>query len=229
MGQFDTIFSCCDVFMFVYTFSFAVNMDELTNGAKSFLGAMIATIQKYNDPSFGTLLAKISTALSNIDRSAIEEFTKYYTARTLYAQLGANSYISSYTDVNTQFLSGLLPTIEQRAQGMNVTEVVIAQMDLLAHADAPFSEINTAGNPIPLYNGGPFGGSGFNLSGNLLGSIKDLSVSDPFDLITLNSNPANWNPVDPSSETWQLLIETDPLYQWFIDGQDKITACKYFS
>lgn len=225
MGRYDTIFSCCDVLMSLCIFSFAVSMDTLTNGATNFLGLMIKTIQKYNDTSFDTLLAKIVTAYSNIDRTAIEEFTKYYTARTLYAELGANSYISSYTFVNTN-LGGVMPTIEQRAQAMNVTEVLIAQMDLLAHADAPFSEINTAGNPIPLP--GPVGGSGINLSGNLLGSIKDVTVSDPFDLITLNTNPTNWNPVDPSSEAWQLLIETDPLYQWFIDGQDKITACKYF-
>lgn len=206
--------------------NYEANMDELTIGAKSFLGAMLATVQKYNnDTSYDTLLAKISTALASIDRTTIEEFTKYYVARSLYAELGANSYISAYTNVNA-LIGGLLPTLTQRAQEMNVSEVTIAQMDLLAHADAPFSSLNTAGNPLPLpgFGGAPFGGSGMNLSGDLLGSIKDLAVSDPFDLITLNLNPPNWNPVDPSSETWQLQVETDPIYQWFIGGQDEITA-----
>lgn len=206
-------------------------MDELTNGAKSFLGAMLATVQKYNnDTSYDALLAKISTALASIDRTTIEDFTKYYVARSLYAELGATSYISTYTNVNA-LIGGLMPSLTQRAQEMNETEVTIAQMDLLAHADAPFSSLNTAGNPLPLpgFGGAPFGGSGMDLSGDLLGSVKDLAVSDPFDLITLNINPANWNPVDPSSETWQLEVETDPIYQWFIGGQDEITACEYAS
>lgn len=208
-------------------------MDELTSGAKTFLEVMLATLQKYDDPSFDALAAKISIALASINRSTIEEFTKYYVARTLYAQLGESNYISVYAGVNA-VLGGAMPTLTERAQNMNVTESIIAQMDLLAHADAPFSSVNTAGNPLPLpipglFDGAPVGGSGIDLSGDLLGSIKNLTVSNPFDLITLNVDIGNWNPVDPSSETWQLQIVTDPIYQWFIEGQDEITASEYIS
>lgn len=201
-------------------------MEALTSGVKQLFNLMYMTISKYNSNStYSTLLEKVSFGIADIDRSKVEEFHKYYVTRGVYAQLGASDYVTLYTQ-NAPFLG--LPSLQDRAEALNLTVGDIAQMDLIAHADAAFSSINTAGNPLPLPS--PVGGSGINLSGAILGSIANPGSLDPFDLITLSSgNPLAWNPVVPESEQWILEVESDPVYQWFITGQEMMNGSKYMT
>lgn len=198
--------------------TYEAQMQALTSGVKQLFYVMYLTISKYNSNStYSSLLEKVMFALDNTDQSKVEEFYKYYVTRGIYSQLGAAGYIAAYTQVLGS------DSLQQRAESLNVTIGEIAQLDLLAHADAAFSSINTAGNPLPLSLplGFPHGGSGINLSGTILGSIANVVSLNPFDLITLGSgNLLAWNPVVPESDQWVQEVENDPIYQWFITGQE---------
>lgn len=184
--------------------------------------------------SISYILTKSVVILEKIDRATIEEFFMYYTARGLYQQLGASTYIENYPDINQKF-GGVMESLSDRVTDKILSSggtldatsagAQVAKLDLGAHADAPFSSKNTAGNPYPI-PGGPQGGSGIDFSGKLGSSAVY------FDLANFQNQTA-WTPKfgaglpDPDDEYWNSLVETDPIYKWFMAGETKMTARKF--
>lgn len=213
-------------------------MDYFTGVAKGLFGFMVLQLQTSLEVAtvagddakmlqIGTLLQKVGMIYGKVDRAAIEEFFMYYTTRGIYGQLGATAYIGNYNNVNAA-CEGCMPPL-----GLPDTYAATADADLKKHADAAFSSVNTAGTPYPV-TGFPQGGSGVNFTGTL------FSSTGYFDL-TNAQNPTAWNPkfgttgtdgaagvADPTDLFWTLAVETDPVYKWFMAGETKMTARKFY-
>lgn len=189
--------------------------------------------------------SSIYTKMSENGREMFEEFTTYYTARGLYTQLGADQYISNYnivhaavtgvggtmTDLTTRLLefvaqpSDLLDPVKSSNAG-----AAVAAKDLAAHADGDFWSVNTAGNPYPFeipaatpapgFNS-PVGGSGLDLSGQIQSMSAHLDAGNA-------GNLEVWAPgsPDPNSDGWIKLVESDPIYKWFMAGEEETIAGK---
>ena len=236
--------------------TYEATMDQITNVATGLFDVMAQQLQRSyavaetaNDGAkmveIGTLLQKVGVIYAKVDRAAMEEFFMYNTTRGIYGQLGARPYLEKYDAVNAGCGSCMTPLANRvgvlmtNNAGMTGDEALalIAGGDLKAHADAPFNSVNTAGNPFPLSlpsYAGPVGGSGVSFAGQL------LSSSAYFDLENAK-NATLWNPlfgatggdgaagiVDPSDSFWISTVETDPVYKWFMAGETKLTARKYY-
>jgi hypothetical protein len=64
-----------------------------------------------------------------------------------------------------------------------------------------------------LQGNSPVSGSGVDLSGD------EFSAADYIDMVRSQNTSA-----DPTSAEWQTLVETDPIYRWFIAGETEMTA-----
>lgn len=181
----------------------------------------------------------IYTKMNENGREMFEEFTTYYTARGLYTQLGAEQYISSYNSVYTAVTTagGTMTPFNERllefAEPSDLADPVkvqnaalaVAAKDLAAHADGDFSSVNTAGNPYPFEIAAvgfqsPLGGSGLDLSGQTLSMSVHLDAG--------NAGKPEWAPgsPDPNSDGWINLVESDPIYKWFMAGEEETIAGK---
>ena len=173
------------------------------------------------------LRQKIGTVAETVDRAAVEEFYFYYVVRGLYTQLGADAYVSNYEDamqslsIPCNFVTG-----DPTKCPLTVTKEE-AMVRLSSHADNTFSSVTTAGAPFPFWSesdgtgdlfGGtsPVGGSGIDMSGNL------LSAS-----LYLDSYAGNYiDSLSPESK-WTAFVETDPIYRWFLAGVTPMTSRKF--
>ena len=202
------------------------------------------------------LLQKAGTIYAKVDRATMQEFFMYYTTREIYGQLGAGTYIAKYDIVNALCGSACMTPLADRVgelmtNNAEMTErealALIADGDLKNHADAAFSSENTAGTPFTWVTGSPQGGSGVDFTGQILTSTAY------FDLTNFQG-PAEWKPLfgstgpmdpgdptgppdpgdgaagiaDPSDFYWIAAVETDPVYKWFMAGETKATARKYY-
>ena len=183
------------------------------------------------------LVAKYSTILQkHMERQAVIDFYTYYVIRGLYISLGAASYMEN----NDQFQTTMCQ-MQRLATCPPNTTLAQAQQALANHADHTFSSTVTSGNPLPYWGEDgegylmlpgadrllyPVGGSGIDLSGTLFSSTVY------FDLV--NYGRDGWNPsygeidgtASSSDPAWKALVETDPVYRWFMAGVTNMTARK---
>jgi len=224
--------------------NYEATMTSVTNAGQGLFKVMYNELlrsltKQQNDPlvdqdttkmlNIANLLPKVGAIIAKIDRSAIEEWFMYYIARQLYGRLGATEYIGKYNDVNEK-CGDCIPSLAERLAANGNDDLAIASEDLLNHADASFSSVNTAGLPYPVTAlGGPQGGSGIDFKGTT------LSATAYFDL--LNYGQPGWNPkygptgADGSDGIanlddvyWAAMVESDPVYKWFMAGETKMTA-----
>jgi hypothetical protein len=181
-----------------------------------------------------TLLKQTETLAFTTDRQDIIDFYSYSVLRQLYAELGKDQLVAKYK----AFATSASPVCGILGHDCPV-EITVEQawQMLLNHADNSFSSVNTAGNPLPywsegdgtgfLFGGGnsPFGGSGINLTG------APFSTTAYLDLMHYNTDA--WKPLydgdvaDPTSDSmWPVLVETDPVFRWFIAAETNMTARK---
>jgi len=236
---------------------YEATMDQITGIAQGLFGFMAFQLKRSFDAAelavdipkmqlIGPLLQKVATVFqTKVDRAAMEEFFMYYTTRGIYGQLGAGVYIEKYDAVNA--LCGfacMTPFIDRVTEmmtnnfGLTAAEAyaAIAGADLKNHADAAFSSDNTAGTPFTWTTGSPQGGSGVDFSGTLFSSTAYFDLTNAQDL-------ANWDPkfgadganldgaaglADPTDPFWIAMVETDPMYRWFMAGETSMTARKFY-
>ena len=173
-------------------------------------------------------------ASTQTNRKSVEEFYHYYVVRSLYAELGTSSYQQKYEAIMAQLRPFCIVTL-----GPDLCPETVTTEEALAalqkHADNTFSSITTAGIPFPFWSaangtgylfGGtePVGGSGVDMSGQLLGTAGYLDVAN-------YGNATAWGPfygggeyVDPSSLFWNVLVSTDPVYNWFMASVTPMTG-----
>jgi hypothetical protein len=181
-----------------------------------------------------TLRHQTEFLAASIDRQDVIDYFACSTLRELHAQFGAQSLIDScqtFAVDETLILCSLLG--QDCPVTLNTTQ---ATQFLLDHADNEFSSINAAGNPLPHWSEGdgteslfagskPVSGSGIDLSGTRFSTATYLDIS--------NYNEDDWNPLysghftDPENDLmWDALVETDPVFRWFIAGVTDVTARK---
>ena len=182
------------------------------------------------------LVAKYTTLLEEqLDRQAVIDFYTYYVIRGLYVSLGATAYMEN----NDLFLGTMCQM--QGTPCPPSTTLAQAQQALAQHADHTFSSTVTSGNPLPYWGDDgegylmqpgqdgqlyPVGGSGIDLSGTLFSSTAY------FDLANYMSDA--WTPnyrevggtASSSDPAWTALVESDPVYEWFMSGVTEMTARK---
>jgi hypothetical protein len=181
-----------------------------------------------------TLRTQTEYLAASIDRQDIIDFFAYSTLRELYAQFGTQSLIDNYQTLATNETLLLCRLLGQDCPDtLNTTQ---AAQFLLDQADNDFSSINTAGNPLPYWSEGdgtgslfagskPVSGAGIDLSGEKFSTAAYLDIA--------NYKTDNWNPLysgnftDPENDLmWDELVETDPVFRWFIAEVTNMTARK---
>jgi len=179
-----------------------------------------------------SLITQIGGIASTMSREKVEEFYSYYVTRALYAQLGVTSYITNYA----AFMGVAEPAcaIVNGAPCPLTVNASVAMQHLRDHADGTFSSITTAGSPFPFWNEGngtgymfagnlPVGGSGINMGGQIFSTTVYMDLANV-------TNPANWRPrysagfMDPTDIAWAQMVETDPVYRWFIASVTPMTS-----
>lgn len=183
-----------------------------------FLG-IAAGLQAYMESTGDTaFMEKAEQAIKlseTITSNDVKDFYFYYVTRSVYANLGAPSYVDKYG-----LVGGAIQTCQQGgALNLNLVCPESASVDetqaedaLLKHADAPFSSVTTAGAPFPFWSKGdgtgylfegnsPVGGSGVEMSAQLE-SIATYIVTTAL----TNASTA------PTSDAWISQVEKNPLY-----------------
>lgn len=159
-----------------------------------------------------------------VEKLSLQEVMDYYTYKTirfLYGNLGAQPYLESY-----QSFQGACQALTPEFAAENCLNITLAEAGLALerHADHAFSSVVTAGTPLPfwgddgegfmLQGNAPVGGSGINMSGT------EFSAAEYISMIQSQSNVT----LDIGSSEWQSMVETDPVYRWFIAGETPMTA-----
>lgn len=206
--------------------TYDVVLDQFTEGVKGMFGVMALELERSLEDTFtlkkGEVLGKVASIVQKIDRTSVEDYFSHYVTRGLYGKLGQTSYIAGYNTVKE--LIGLLPDLPTDAD--TLTSVVGAA--LIQHADAPFSSDNTLGNPLPLFGGGPVGGSGLDLTGVALSSFEYFDTTNYAAALI-----GEWNPdyvggaagfANPEDASYIAKVESDPVYKWFMAGETPMTS-----
>ena len=227
---------------------FEGTMAFLTTTITGMFGAMFQELSRYRRDGGLTNaadLAKLDGLIQNIgylastmSREKIEDFYSYYVIRTLYSQLGATSYASGYANFMGAAGQACLAANGGNAAACPATvNATVAMQHLLDHADHAFSSMSTAGVAFPfwdsaggaMFNGTePVGGSGIDMSGTFLSATAymDLgSITDPSNWKPLYSDGQFMNPLG-TDPFWNALVETDPVYRWFMAEVTPMTSCE---
>lgn len=189
------------------------------------------------------IIQNLQQLAATVTTNQVAEFYNYYTTRSLYAQLGAATYLANYTSFQREIetcqrardfgLPLACPPHPINDGGMNLT---LAMRDLKRHADNFFSSVTTAGAPFPFWSHAD--GTGVLFQPNPA-SLTDPTVPELYpvsgsgidmsaDLDSLKVFLDGNNTADPASETWQMLVERNPLYAWFMASltpADPNTVC----
>jgi hypothetical protein len=167
----------------------------------------------------------------------VVELISYYTARGLYAEIGTKSYTERYNSFQE-----LIEDCHAQKDELNLTCPILppdltpamARKHLESHADGAFSSFATAGAPFPFWSKEDGTGALFEnnegatltpVSGSgLVMSAKISSLADYLDIFNYDDEEM-WNPVyggggitDPSAHLWHDMVETNPVYAWFMAG-----------
>ncbi|CAB9518817.1 Protein patched homolog 1 [Seminavis robusta] len=179
------------------------------------------------------LATKAEKIAKKVDKRAVEDFYYYQVLRSTYAELGAEAYQSAYNQLITPDAVPL-DCSTSACPKFNIT-LEDSKQALRNHADNTFSSITTAGSPLPAWSESdgsgimlqgfnPVGGSGVNMSADTLSAVAYL------DLVNYRNTSA-WNPLyansyaDPLNDpNWVPLVETNPVYAWFMAGETEMTA-----
>lgn len=194
---------------------------------------------------FGQVLQIVGNAEnpSMVSRASVEEFYTYYVTRSLYAQLGAPSYVANYASFMENFGTACVGVTQDPASCPLTVTPEEATAALLNHADNTFSSVTTAGNPFPFWSEGdgtgslfagtsPVGGSGVPMAGQLLSTAAYLDIANFSPGATVGGD---WNPLYSNGEfldpitpgaNWAALVDTDPVYRWFLAGVTPKSARK---
>jgi len=211
------------------------HMNNMTRDTAAVFQKLGENLQRIADEDGGDseraaeLLEVISEVVPHINRSSIEDFYRYYTTRSLYADLGAETYQTTYNDLMKQY--GVLLTSDTfGCPSCSLNQSVTFEQSkaaLLRHADNSFSSVNTAGAPLPIWNPitgylldpegikpgelGPHGGSGIDLSGGPTEGVP-LQSGEYF---RLGQNLfAENKPLNPFDD----VVLYDPVVAWFMAG-----------
>ena len=182
------------------------------------------------------LVNKTQNIAAAVTRKSVEDFFYYQVLRKTYAELGAPSYLKAYNELVTPeslpFDCAVVP-----CPSFNIS-LEEAKTALLNHADNTFSSVSTAGTPFPFWSEGdgtgsmfagfnPVGGSGLDMSAPLLSGVGYLDLPN-------YGKQDKWNPLyangfaDPLTPdpTWSAMVETNPIYAWFMAEETEMTARK---
>lgn len=224
--------------------AFEATIETLSTSIVGLFGVMFLELQRLAESGTVTnqaqgaqlmaLMQQVGALAQTVDRAAVEEWYSYYVVRGLYANLGSPAYAQQYAGFVAQLSAACA------VAGANCPATISAAQaaqHLLNHADNTFSSVNTAGAPFPFWSNGdgtgdlfggtqPVGGSGIDMSGTLLSSTAYLDLQ--------NYGTGAWSPlytngfIDPfnAASPWNQLVETDPVYRWFIAGVTPMTARK---
>jgi hypothetical protein len=144
----------------------------------------------------------------------------------LYSELGVKGYKENYAAFDESIekclsLGALLGlTCPKKSEDVSV---LTAKRHLLAHADNTFSSVTTSGAPMPFWS--EKDGTGSLLVANpttgLLYPVSGsgVNMSAPMDSLTTYLSSFVFQPevlVDPMSKEWQDMVETNPMYAWFM-------------
>ncbi|CAB9518815.1 Protein patched homolog 1 [Seminavis robusta] len=181
--------------------------------------------------------AAIATQVTTDD---VEDFYMYYTLRGLYAD-GAADYKRLYEEINDPLYRSILCGNENLVCPPEEVSLEDARETLLRHADNWFSSIVSFGAPFPFW--GNADGTGPLFAGTYPVSGSGVNMSAPFDSLKTyldlenRQNGRDWRPffydartqegfVDPLGEDylWETMVETNPVYAWFMSGQDAMIA-----
>lgn len=199
------------------------------------------TVPEADMPAFEALTAQMDAI--TVDRTAVEEWYFYYTIRTLYVQLGAGPYANTYanfmvSDDRLQFLCTL--ALGNATLCPLTVTMEEARQHLSNHADNTFSSITTAGAPFPFWSQGdgsgnlfagtfPVSGSGVDMSGVVGSAATYLDLENFGEGLETYSPLYSGGYIEPLNSTWAELVETDPIYRWFVAGITNMTARKSWS
>jgi len=225
--------------------NFEASMEQLTQAVKGIFGVMAAELQRLivaNVITDETELNAVSLLLQKVgiiynmktSRADVEDFNHYYVLRGLYAELGYGSYMRNYELImsNPDFVDACTLFLGSDNCPTSVTEAE-ARQKLLKHADNTFSSVNTAGSPFPFWKtdklgdflkgANPLSGSGIDMSGDLLSAFAYFDVP--------RYGRDDWSPVygasgypDINSATFKSIVESDPIFAWFMAGQTEATS-----
>lgn len=222
---------------------FESTMNTLTTTFTGVFGVMFQELSRYRrdggltDPaqlaSLDALIQQVGAIASTMNRELVEEFYSYYVTRTLYAQLGAAAYARNFAGAMASLLQACLAVTGDPTLCPTTVTPQEAGLHLLNHADGTFSSVTTAGSPFPWWSNGngtgtmfggnsPVGGSGIFLGGQLLSSTVYMDLANIRNLTA-------WTPLygqfmDPTAPLWTQLVESDPVYRWFIASVTPMTS-----
>jgi hypothetical protein len=172
-------------------------------------------------------LAQTAASISGmLDTDAVEQFYFYYVTRGAYAELGKARYQQGYatTAPAIGLCKAQAETFDFTCPAATEVTPDEAEAALLRHADASFSSVNTAGSALPFWSdnnstnvrlfGGssPIGGSGVDMSGNILSMAAYLNVT--------HYGKEGWSPMygtngfaDPTSPMFAEAVERNPIFR----------------
>lgn len=166
-----------------------------------------------------------------VEKLSLQQVMDYYsykTIRFLYGNLGAQQCFENYQDFQAT-CRGLAPEFAE----VNCGDITLAEAGLALerHADHAYSSRVTAGSPLPFWgdNGdgvllegdSPVGGSGINMSGTEFSALEYILL-----LPESSSSSSNATTKTADFESAELMVETDPVYLWFVAGEIPMTASR---
>lgn len=223
---------------------FEETMSLLTFSYKNIFQILFLELGKLNnaDPENASeiqdLLQKLQSIIENFDRAAVEEWYHYYVIRDVYANLGASGYKNQFNEYmdggegQLYLACNLAKSFQKPIECPISVTLEEGRKHLKAHADNTFSSVITAGFPFPFWDKGdgtgslfegqsPVGGSGIDMSGDILSSAAYLDLP--------NYKTSEWSPLysgefmNISDSSWAL-VESDPIFRWFIGSVTTMTS-----
>eukprot|EP00980_Cylindrotheca_fusiformis_P030621 scaffold25111_cov122-Cylindrotheca_fusiformis.AAC.1 len=194
-----------------------VMRDLLAYSTQMFTGLSVALKA---DGNHTDLANTIDSILSKLDLQAIIDYFSYKTIRGLYGMLGGPSYLESYKQFQQLCRTAVPDLADSLCADIDLDE---AEVILKQHADHAFSSTSTAGVPLPFFGDD---GEGYLFQGNspVSGSGVDLSGVQLSALQYLGQITAQNVAADPNSTDWANLVETDPIYRWFLAGETEMAG-----
>ena len=176
--------------------------------------------------SGSTLESNLRRIADNLTTKEVLDFHYYYTARTLYGDLGAPFLLEIYADPNLgsflSFCDGfgfVVDLLGLQCPPLEFTEEE-ARQAMFNHADADFSSVTTAGAPLPFWGASEGKGALFEGSAPVGGSGLDMSA----ELNSLETYLATHDNVNVSSSDWVEQVGKNPYFSWFVAGEELAPA-----
>jgi hypothetical protein len=214
---------------------YTLRVEELYASIAPTFGVLGAEALRYNDSledseenaetknELQDIASKLGQLAVSVTKDDVVAFYSYYVTRSLYAQLGTSEYMAGYEAFD--------PLIQACIATKDVLDMVCpepysemtepkAQEHLAKHADSSaFSGVNSAGSPFPFWAGRDGTGAMFGKNAeSTLFPVSGSGIDMSADIFSLTSylNMTQDGFADPSSPEWQTMVETNPIYAWFM-------------